>query len=180
METACIAKISANGNDKNGNNGKSHNSKYGNDDVCDDDYDDGKNKITFINDSKATNVNSLEKCLEALKPSENVINLILGGVPKGDKLSEIQHLLKSINCVFLIGQSSDDFENELNLIGVKCHKCNTLKNAVDLAFNNCKEIESDSMVVLSPACASFDQFANFEERGGEFKSIAQDICKNHK
>ena len=123
------------------------------------------NNIIFINDSKATNINSTKCALE----SYDNIYWILGGKQKNDNILDLKKYFTKIKYTFLIGSSSDEFANLLEGKLNYC-KCNSLENAFYKAYNKAKidSINNKSVVMLSPACASFDQWKNFEERGDYF------------
>ena len=123
-----------------------------------------KNGITFYNDSKATNP---EASLVAINSFDNCnVTLIAGGRDKMTDLSEFcEAVKKHINTVILIGEATDRFEESLKNSGFNnIIKENSMQSAVD------KSIElSPDVVLLSPACASFDMFSGYEERGRIFK-----------
>ncbi|OYX68539.1 MAG: UDP-N-acetylmuramoyl-L-alanine--D-glutamate ligase, partial [Rhodospirillales bacterium 35-44-4] len=129
--------------------------------------------ITFINDSKGTNVDATGKALEIY----NDIYWILGGLPKEDNLLDLQMYFPKIRRVFLIGASQTAFSEKLQG-HVWYEKCNTLETATLEAFKwaqkDLKENPSWAPhILLSPACASWDQFKSFEERGEKFKEYVQ-------
>jgi UDP-N-acetylmuramoylalanine--D-glutamate ligase len=124
------------------------------------------NGIAFYNDSKATNVSSTLKALEAF-PQEKLV-LIAGGRDKGTELSEFVDAVKQkAAAVILLGEARRRFADALTGGGFKdIHFVGDLEEAVDLGEKlNC------GPVVLSPACASYDMFKNYEERGHVFKSL---------
>ena len=122
--------------------------------------------IDFINDSKSTNIDSAIKALEST--SKKVV-LILGGIPKEDDFSEISLFKKNILKIIVYGKASDKIYNSLsNEINVE--KIEHFENAVHKAIDSAVK---SSVVLLSPACASFDQFSNYEERGKKFKNIVE-------
>jgi UDP-N-acetylmuramoylalanine--D-glutamate ligase len=122
------------------------------------------NGITFYNDSKATNP---EASIVAINSFNNVdVALILGGRDKNTDLTEMcKYINKHVKTVLLIGEATERFEFELkknnfnNII-----KEQTLENAIDKAISLKPDI-----VLLSPACASFDMFNSYEHRGDVFK-----------
>ncbi len=127
------------------------------------------NGVKFINDSKATNVDSV---VYALKSFDDPIHLILGGQDKGNDYGEIEDLVKkNVKQIYAIGSSSgkikDYFSGKIN---VKIYS--SLKEAVVNAFENAERKE---VVLLSPACASFDMFENYEDRGKRFKQIVKNL-----
>lgn len=125
--------------------------------------------VRFINDSKATNVDSTRVALNAFpKP----LLVILGGQDKGAPYAPLGPLLKNkAKTVFLIGEASDKIERDLSG-QVPLVRCGTLARAVAQASRTAK---SGDVILLSPACASFDQFENFEHRGRVFKKLARAI-----
>ncbi|MHA1540578.1 MAG: UDP-N-acetylmuramoyl-L-alanine--D-glutamate ligase [Alphaproteobacteria bacterium] len=125
-----------------------------------------KNGIKYINDSKATNAEAIEP---ALKTFSNIY-LIAGGQAKEGGLETVLPLIKEkVKAVFLIGNSADLFAKQLENI-VPFYQCKTLENAVKIAQ---EKAVAPATVLLSPACASWDQFDSFEHRGDAFKKIVQ-------
>lgn len=122
--------------------------------------------VTFVNDSKATNANASEKALRCY----DTIYWIAGGVAKAGGITELGPLFGRIKHAFLIGDSAPAFAEELSRSGVATSTHQTLEDAtIDagrLAFLNG---DRDATVLLSPACASFDMFENFEARGNAFR-----------
>lgn len=127
------------------------------------------NDIEFINDSKATNIDSTLKAL----PYYKNIHLILGGLPKADMLQGIEAFKDHIVFAYLIGQASDMFAKYLSSHGIPFQKCNILETAVQQAFS---KAQANHTILLSPACASFDQFKDFEQRGERFKELVQKLA----
>jgi len=125
--------------------------------------------LIFVNDSKATNADSTEKALLCF---ENVY-LILGGKQKPEGIKSILHLIKkNAKKVLLIGESQDNFAYDLESFYLDFQRVGTL----DAALQSIKQDPAASgVVLLSPACASFDQFKSFEHRGDEFKRLVQEI-----
>lgn len=123
-----------------------------------------KDNIKFINDSKATNAEAAEKALNCF---DNIF-WIIGGVPKEGGIKSLAPLLPKIQHTFLIGQSQDEFAEFLKSKGSSFTKSGTLENALE----EIKRLHLRKGVVLfSPACASFDQFKDYEHRGNEFKRL---------
>lgn len=122
--------------------------------------------IAFYNDSKATNPDSTIKALSSF-PGQKIV-LIAGGKDKGTDLKEmVEAIQDSVNSVILIGEAKDRFKQALEINGfTNIHLANDIKEAVDLGAKL-----KQGPVVLSPACASFDMFKNYEERGSVFKDI---------
>ncbi len=129
------------------------------------------NGVKYYNDSKATNVDSTLVCLKALGKKKN-IHLILGGVHKNSPYTPLIPLIKRyVKMIYTIGLAEQIIKKELSgsvpLISAK-----TIKKAVELAS---RSAVSGDIVLLSPACASFDQFKNFEERGKKFKNYVKKL-----
>lgn len=121
--------------------------------------------ITFINDSKATNAEAAAKALS----SYDNIYWIIGGQAKEGGLNGLEIFKDKIIKTYLIGAASDEFSVWLEKHGFDFKKCNTLDNAVGHAYKDAnKNNEIKSVVLLSPACASWDQFKSFEKRGEAF------------
>ncbi len=127
-------------------------------------------KIRCVNDSKATNVDSTLVALKAFSEVNKKIILILGGLDKGSPYAPLKPLIsQSAKAVLTIGKAAEKIESELAGVAPISH-CENLDKAVQRAF----EIgEAGDILLLSPACASFDQFKNFEERGKKFKKILE-------
>ena len=124
------------------------------------------NGISFINDSKSTNIDSTKKALESI--SKKII-LILGGIPKEDDFSQISLFKKSILKIIVYGEASHKIYNSLTK-DIAVERIEKFENAVHVAIDSAVE---NSVVLLSPACASFDQFDNYKERGKKFKNIVE-------
>ncbi|MBU1287465.1 MAG: UDP-N-acetylmuramoyl-L-alanine--D-glutamate ligase [Alphaproteobacteria bacterium] len=127
--------------------------------------------VRFINDSKATNAQAAEQALRAFKN----VYWIAGGVPKAEGIEPLATLFPNITKAYLIGAAENAFAATLKG-KVALQKCGTLENAVAAALRDAKDAgEEDPIVLLSPACASFDQFRDFEHRGDVFRSIVQSM-----
>jgi UDP-N-acetylmuramoylalanine--D-glutamate ligase len=126
--------------------------------------------VQFINDSKATNVNSVWYALESMtRPTV----LILGGVDKGNDYELIRELVqekvKAIVCLGTDNQKIHDaFQDTISVI-VESHSA---EEAVQASY---QLAEKGDAVLLSPACASFDLFKNFEDRGNQFKQAVRNL-----
>lgn len=122
--------------------------------------------VTYVNDSKATNVDSTVTALKSF-PAAKHIWLILGGRDKGFPYTELLPYLKT-RCkqVLTIGEAMDKIEKDL--AGFPLTRCFDLKRAAEYAFANAQK---GDVVLLSPACSSFDQFKSFEHRGQVFKQL---------
>lgn len=124
--------------------------------------------IEFINDSKATNVNSTWFALESM---DNPTVWIVGGVDKGNDYSELQALVKDkVKAIICLGKNNEKifetFQNDIETIV----EASSAMEAVAYGYRFAKKNET---VLLSPACASFDLFENYEERGNEFKKAVR-------
>lgn len=130
-------------------------------------------KINFINDSKATNAESTEV---ALKSFDNIF-WILGGVAKEGGISILEKYFYKINKAYLVGESSKEFAKILLKNNVSFVFAETLDNAVKIAWQDLstKQNVAEKNLLLSPACASFDQWQNFEKRGEAFYDIIKNI-----
>lgn len=125
-------------------------------------------KVLFINDSKATNADSTEKALLSF-PRD--VYWIVGGKPKAGGITSLEPYFSGIARAYLIGESSAEFARTLDG-KVAFEVSGTLDAAVAAAARDAVQSASDEPVVLlSPACASYDQFKNFEVRGDAFRSL---------
>jgi len=127
------------------------------------------NGITFYNDSKATNVDATMKALESFPAN---IHIILGGKDKGSDYTALNPLLRErVKRVYLIGAASDKIAAHIqNSTAVV--RSGTLERAVRQAFESATP---GDVVLLAPACASFDQFENYEHRGRVFKELVHSL-----
>ncbi|MCK5520214.1 MAG: UDP-N-acetylmuramoyl-L-alanine--D-glutamate ligase, partial [Candidatus Marinimicrobia bacterium] len=119
--------------------------------------------ISCYNDSKATNLDSVQA---ALKSFPENIHLIMGGRDKKGEFQLIETYADHIKTAYLIGEAADSIQSQIPKIETQI--CNTMENAIDSALNN---FVKGDILLLSPGCASFDQYANFEERGRHFKQL---------
>ncbi len=125
--------------------------------------------IDFYNDSKATNVTSSQIALSAFnKPTI----LILGGLDRGHSFDGLIPYMKNVKLVCSLGQTAERIKEFCEKNKFKCHSFETLKEATIDAYSNA---ESGDVVLLSPACASWDQYKCFEDRGTEFKEIVKSL-----
>jgi len=126
--------------------------------------------VRFINDSKATNVNS---CWYALQSMKTPVILILGGTDKGNDYSEIEELvIANVKGLIFMGMDNSPlhkfFDGKIsNIIDVQ-----SMEDAVKTAYKMANEGET---VLLSPCCASFDLFKNYEDRGNQFKNCVRNL-----
>jgi UDP-N-acetylmuramoylalanine--D-glutamate ligase len=127
------------------------------------------NGVTFYNDSKATNVDATVKALESFPGN---IHIILGGKDKGSDYSVLNPLLRErVKRVYLIGAASDKIATQVQG-ATALVRSGTLERAVRQAFD--AAVPGD-VVLLAPACASFDQFENYEHRGRVFKELVRSL-----
>lgn len=123
--------------------------------------------VGYVNDSKATNADAAEK---ALLTYEN-IHWILGGVAKDGGIETLAKYFPKIRHAYVIGEAAVDFARTLEG-HVAYTDCGTLEAAFASACNNARAGE---VILLAPACASFDQFANFEKRGDAFVGLVEGV-----
>jgi UDP-N-acetylmuramoylalanine--D-glutamate ligase len=126
--------------------------------------------VKFVNDSKATNVNS---CWYALQSINTPIILILGGTDKGNDYTEIEELISSkVKLLIFLGVDNEPLHRFFDDKLKKCIDVNSMEQAVKLAYENAV---SGDTVLLSPCCASFDLFQNYEDRGTQFKTCVRNL-----
>lgn len=130
--------------------------------------------VKFYNDSKATSVDATAKALEAMAETDGKTVLILGGRGKNAPYAPLaESIEKSVRTLILIGEDAANIESQL-----KNHaaivRAETMKDAVEKSFANA---EKGDAVLLAPACASFDMFKSFEERGKVFKQEVLNLTK---
>ncbi len=125
--------------------------------------------VEFYNDSKATNVDATAKAIAAFSGG---IHLILGGKDKNSDYTQLAELLRErVSAVYTIGAAAAKIESHLRGV-VSIHSCETLDKAVHIAAAAARPRE---VVLLAPACSSFDQFENYEHRGRVFKQLVKDL-----
>ena len=126
------------------------------------------NGVDFYNDSKATNVDATAKAVAAFNTP---VLLILGGKDKNSDYTQISELLRShVRAVYTIGSAAAKIESQLRGV-VPLHSCETLDKAVSAAATAAHPGE---VVLLAPACSSFDQFESYEHRGRVFKELVNE------
>jgi len=123
--------------------------------------------VSFVNDSKATNVDAVEKAFLCY----DTIYWIAGGIAKEGGIERLLPLLGRVRHAFLIGEAATEMADVLSTCPIAYTLCNNIETAVakagQMALSECM---AGATVLLSPACASFDMFANFEARGDAFRS----------
>jgi len=127
--------------------------------------------VTFINDSKATTVDAAICAIRSLK---RPVVLIAGGKDKGSDFTVLRTLIsRKVKRIVLIGQATEKIKTQL-MGTVPSYKARDLSSAVSLSYELAKR---GDVVLLSPMCASFDMFKNFEERGERFKESVTELCR---
>jgi UDP-N-acetylmuramoylalanine--D-glutamate ligase len=127
-------------------------------------------RVIFINDSKATNADSTDKALASFQSG---IYWIAGGQPKSGGITSLAAHFGRIARAYLIGEAEDEFARTLEG-HVDFVRCGKLETAVAQAAHDATAGQhSEAIVLFSPACASFDQFRNFEDRGNAFRRIVE-------
>jgi UDP-N-acetylmuramoylalanine--D-glutamate ligase len=128
-----------------------------------------KGKVLFVNDSKATNSDSAAQALASFSD----IFWILGGKPKTGGIDSLAGFFPRIRKAYLIGEAAKAFAETLDG-KVPCEIVETLDRAVPLAAREAEQSDvREPVVLLSPACASFDQYPNFEVRGAAFSALVR-------
>ena len=126
--------------------------------------------VRYVNDSKATNVNS---CWYALDSMTTPTVLILGGTDKGNDYSEIDQLvLEKCHTLIFMGKDNSKLIQHFEPMGVKYISTNSLQDAIEAAYQSANEGDT---VLLSPCCASFDLFKNYEDRGEQFAKAVRSL-----
>lgn len=128
--------------------------------------------VRFVDDSKGTNIGATAAGLAGYPPGS--IHLILGGLGKGQDFRELAPaVVGRVARVYLIGSAADQIAAAL-AGAVPCEACGTLATAVERAF---ALAHAGDTVLLSPACASFDQFVNYADRGDQFARLARTVAE---
>ena len=126
--------------------------------------------VQFINDSKATNVDSVWYALESLR---RPAVLILGGVDKGNDYTLIEKLVRQkVKAIVCMGTDNTPIQKAFAHLGIPILETESATGAVNVAF---AQAAAGEVVLLSPACASFDLFKNYEDRGRQFKDAVQSL-----
>jgi UDP-N-acetylmuramoylalanine--D-glutamate ligase len=129
-----------------------------------------KGGVRYVNDSKATNTAAARRAIAAY---DAPLHVILGGRGKGESYSELALDLRGrARRAYLVGEAAKDIAVALELADVDHVQSGDLEQAVRTAARNAKDGE---VVLLAPACASYDQFRDFEERGEEFKRLVREL-----
>jgi UDP-N-acetylmuramoylalanine--D-glutamate ligase len=126
--------------------------------------------VEWINDSKATNVDSVEKSLSAFPAN---VHIIMGGRGKGAPYAPLRELMRGrVKTILTIGEDAGKIAAELSGIA-PIEACSVLGAAIRKARERARP---GDVVLLSPACASYDQFRNFEDRGEQFKALVRELA----
>ncbi len=129
-------------------------------------------RVRFINDSKATNADAARQAMSSY-PNFYWIG---GGQPKAGGIDGLADLFPRINKAYLIGEGADEFGRTLEG-KVQYVKTGTLEAATAAAYADAAASGEDAVVLLSPACASFDQFSDFEQRGDAFRAAVEGLVR---
>jgi UDP-N-acetylmuramoylalanine--D-glutamate ligase len=131
-----------------------------------------RGRVLFVNDSKATNADSTEKALSAFRG----IHWILGGKAKEGGIAPLVPLFDRVTHAYLIGAATEAFAATLEG-RVPYTRCGTIEVATKAAAEAAAASEApEPVVLLSPACASYDQFKSFEERGNRFRDLVRGLA----
>ena len=130
-------------------------------------YVDTVNGRVFYNDSKATNVKSTQIALSAF---DSPTILLLGGLDRGHSFDELEEYLMNVKKIVAFGETKERIKAFADETNVDCEVVETLREAVDIAY---KSSSDGDVILLSPACASWDQYKCFEDRGNEFKECVR-------
>ena len=128
--------------------------------------------VAYVNDSKATNQ---EATIRALGAFSHGVHLILGGSLKGGDFAPLARAVATgpVSATYLIGEAADAIDRALVVVGVRARRYDGLEAALAAAS---EAAEAGDTVLLSPACASFDQFRDFEDRGDTFRALVEELA----
>lgn len=127
------------------------------------------NNVKYYNDAKSTNVAAT---ITALKSFDKPIILLLGGLDRKHSFEELKEYMNNVKMVIAYGETKNRINDFCKEIGKECIVLDNLKETVECAYKN--SLPGD-IVLLSPACASWDQYSHFEERGNEFKEYINNL-----
>jgi len=138
--------------------------------------------VTFVNDSKATNTDASAPALaafppHAIAPDQPRIHWIVGGLAKDDGLGACAAHLGNVAAAYTIGEAGPRFAQWLDQAGVPVEPCELLSEATTRAYAHARP---GDVVLFSPACASFDQFRDYEQRGEHFRQLAKAVTGGEK
>jgi UDP-N-acetylmuramoylalanine--D-glutamate ligase len=126
--------------------------------------------VRYVNDSKATNVAATLRALASFPDAR--LHVILGGRGKAEPYEPLAEALRPGDRAYLIGEATEAIASALSAAGRPYVRAHHLAGALDAAS---RAAEPGDVVLLSPACASFDQFRDFEERGDEFRRLVEEL-----
>jgi len=127
------------------------------------------NGIKIYNDSKSTN---MKACQTALSSFDEPTVLILGGMERGGDFNELKEYFNNVKIVTAYGETKNKIKEFCDTMNIECIVVDNLKEATELAYKNA--VNGD-IILLSPACASWDQFKDYEERGRLFKEYINNL-----
>jgi UDP-N-acetylmuramoylalanine--D-glutamate ligase len=128
------------------------------------------NKVSYINDSKATNVNATFYALDSMTSSTV---WIVGGTDKGNDYEPLLPLVREkVKAIICLGEDNEKLIDVFAPVSELLVETNSMSEAVKIAY---KIASSGDNVLLSPACASFDLFENYEDRGNQFKEAVRKL-----
>ena len=127
-------------------------------------------RVRLVNDSKATNADAARQALASYPK----VRWIAGGVPKAGGIDSLTDLFPRVACAYLIGEAAGEFAKTLDG-RAPVRMCETMHAAVEAAYADAVASGEDEVVLLSPACASFDQYPDFEARGDDFRAVVQSL-----
>ena len=127
-------------------------------------------RVRLVNDSKATNADAARQALASYPK----VRWIAGGVPKAGGIESLTDLFPRVAGAYLIGEAAGEFAKTLDG-HAPVRMCGTMHAAVEAAYADAVASGGDEVVLLSPACASFDQYPDFEARGDDFRAVVQSL-----
>jgi UDP-N-acetylmuramoylalanine--D-glutamate ligase len=128
-------------------------------------------KVRFVNDSKATNADAARQAMSSYPK----FRWIAGGLPKTGGIDSLADLFPRVEKAYLVGEAASAFAETLKG-RADAVQCGTIEAAVQAAYADARAAGEDAIVLLSPACASFDQFPDFEARGEAFRAAVQGLA----
>ena len=132
-------------------------------------YVDTINGRKFYNDSKSTNNKAT---ITALSSFNEPTILLMGGLDRGIPFDEIAPYLKNVKLIEAFGETKEKVEAFSKENNIECHSFDTMKPAIIDGYQNSND---GDVILLSPACASWDQYKKFEDRGNEFKEVVNSL-----
>ena len=127
------------------------------------------NNIDFYNDSKATNIKSTQTALSSFTRPRI---LLLGGLDRGHSFDELKDYLRNVKLIIAFGESKMRIKEFANNCSIQCQCVNSLKEATEIAYNSAND---GDVIILSPACAAWDEYKDFEVRGNLFKEYVNSM-----